>query len=57
MLEPKKKEKSLLEELLFSPKTKILEVLSENSLTCQINILGETELKEKDPQKRIFFFH
>ena len=57
MLEPKKLEKSLLEEILFCPKTKILEILSENSLTCQLNILGETELKENEIKNFVLKLH
>ena len=49
--------KTLLEEIISCPKTKILEILSENSLTCQINILGETILDEKEPQKFILKLH
>ena len=38
-----------LEKILSSNKyTKILELLSENQLTCQINILGETKFKEEE---------
>ena len=40
---------NLLEKILLSNKyTKLLELLSENQLTCQINILGETKFKEED---------
>ena len=41
--------RNLLEKIIFSNKyTKILEILSENHLTCQINILGETKFKEEE---------
>ena len=49
--------KNLLESILSCPKTKILEILSANSLTCQINILGETTLTENDPQKFVLKLH
>jgi len=49
--------KNLLETILSSPKTKILEILSENSLTCQINILGEITLVENEPQKFVLKLH
>ena len=41
--------KNTLENIIFFSKhTKILEILSENLLTCQINILGETKIKDED---------
>ena len=40
---------NLLETIIsLSKYTKIIEILSENQLTCQINILGETKMKEED---------
>ena len=43
------KDLTLLETIVyFSKHTKLLEILSENQLTCQINILGETKIKEGD---------
>ena len=43
------KKGNILESIILSNKyTKILEILSENHLTCQINILGETKFNEKD---------
>ena len=48
-----KKEENLLQNIISTNKyTKILEVLSENHLTCQINILGETKFKEEDEYKK-----
>lgn len=42
-------ENNLLESIISSNKyTKILEILSENQLTCQINILGETKFKDEE---------
>ena len=43
------KKDNLLDSIILTNKyTKILEILSENQLTCQINILGETKFKEGD---------
>ena len=40
---------NLLETIILSNKyTKIIEILSENQLTCQINILGETKFKDDE---------
>ncbi len=57
MQQPILNKNNLLESILSCHKTKILEILSENSLTCQINILGETTLKENDPQKFVLKLH
>ena len=57
MQEPSQEKKALLETILSCPHTRILEILSENSLTCQINILGETSLEENDPKKFVLKLH
>ena len=59
MQEPEQKQTTanILETILFCPNTKILEILSENSLTCQINILGETSLDENEPKKFVLKLH
>ena len=57
MQQPILNKNNLLESILSCHKTKILEILSENSLTCQINILGETTLNENDPQKFVLKLH
>ena len=56
-LEQKQPKGSILEMILSCPNTKILEILSENSLTCQINILGETLLDENVPKKFVLKLH
>ena len=52
-------QKNLLETIISSNKyTKILEILSENQLTCQINILGETKFKtDEEYSKFILKIH
>ena len=57
MKESSQEKKALLETILSCPHTRILEILSENSLTCQINILGETSLEENDPKKFVLKLH
>ena len=59
MQEPEQKQgkSNILETIVSCPNTKILEILSENSLTCQINILGETSLDENEPKKFVLKLH
>ena len=52
-----KEPKNLLEAILSCPETKILEILSENSLTCMINILGQTSLDKKEPKQFVLKLH
>ena len=48
-MEDSEKNENLLQRIIFSNKyTKIIEILSENQLACQINILGETKFKEEE---------
>ena len=48
-MEDSEKNENLLQRIIFSNKyTKIIEILSENQMACQINILGETKFKEKE---------
>ena len=59
MQEPESKQTkaNILETILSCPNTKILELFSENSLTCQIHILGETALDENVPKKFVLKLH
>ena len=57
MQQQPKNKLTLLEIILSSPTTKILEILSENSLTCQINILGETTLDDNVSKKFVLKLH
>ena len=48
-MEDSEKNENLLQRIIFSNKyTKIIEILSENQLACQINVLGETKFKEEE---------
>ena len=48
-MEDSNNKENLLENIIsLSKYTKIIEILSDNQLTCQINILGETKMKEED---------
>ena len=57
LVDPSVEPKNLLDSILSCPETKIIEILSENSLTCMINILGETSLDKKEPKQFVLKLH